>query len=495
MRSSFLALICLTIGATMPAEAQIGPFPHGVDVDKAAEGELVLSPGTLVVGNDTLDADYGTLVVREDRSDPTSRLIHLPVLRVRAANAEDPVPLFSLRGGPGDTNVSQFSSWFFEGRDVVMVGYRGVDGSVRLTAPEISESFTAGGDPLDRESIARLRRASLTAFRRLESEGIHMDSYTILDVAEDIDDARRALGYDQINLWGHSYGCHVAHIYGLSHPDNVNRTFISGSTGPDAMALWEPRVIARVLREYREIWNRDPALSKRAPDLLETMRLALASLPVTWEGLTVDPGKVRLMTFLHLYNNGSAAQVFDAYVSAGEGDYAGLAYLSMTFDQIIGKVVIWGDNFSKLYSSSDVYSRLAHIAEDPDPDSVIGSPGATLFMHPPEHDGWPIRTIPESFRTDVSPVETLVLNGGLDVSSPLEYARQNLMPRLARGHLIVLNTMGHNDLYNLQEDAYRHTLARWLTEGVVDTSRFIDVPVDLTARPTFGDLARKMLGQ
>jgi hypothetical protein len=95
----------------------------------------------------------------------------------------------------------------------------------------------------------------------------------------------------------------------------------------------------------------------------------------------------------------------------------------------------------------------------------------------------------------VSPVETLVLNGGLDVSSPLEYTRRNRLPRLARGRLIVLDTMGHNDLYNLQEDAYRHTLERWLKEGVVDTSRFADVPVDLAARPRLGDLARRMFGQ
>ncbi len=36
-------------------------------------------------------------------------------------------------------------------------------------------------------------------YRRLESEGVHMDSYTMVDVAEDMDAARRALGYDRID--------------------------------------------------------------------------------------------------------------------------------------------------------------------------------------------------------------------------------------------------------------------------------------------------------
>jgi pimeloyl-ACP methyl ester carboxylesterase len=475
---------------------QIGPFPEGDNIDEATEGELILSPGTLVVGSQTLAADYGTLVVKEDRSNPASRLIRLPVLRVRAAKREDPLPLFSLRGGPGDTNIARFSPWFFEGRDVVMVGYRGVDGSVSLDAPEVADAITSTGDPLSRESIARLGKAMLAAFRRLESEGISLDNYTMVDVAEDIDDARRALGYDCINLWGHSYGCHVAHIYGLCHPEHINRTFISGSTGPNALALWEPEAIAHVLRRYAEIWEGNPHLVKRAPDLLDTMRTVLSTLPITWNGVTIDPGKVRMMTFLQLYNNGTAAQVFDAYVSAYEGDYAGLAFLSTTYDQVMGGLLNWGDTFSKIYSSSDVYSRLAHTIDNPNPDTVIGLPLSMWLMQAPKYGGWPIRKIPESYRMNSSSVETLILNGGLDISSPLGYARRNLLPRLSRGHLIVLETMGHHDLYNLQEDAYRHMLKVWLTEGVVDTSRFIDdAPIDLIAKPKLGDLARLMREQ
>lgn len=214
----------------MSLVAQIGPFPAGSAIDRAAEGELILLPGTLIVDKDTLAEDYGTLVVKEDRSNPASRLIRLPVLRVRASQRADPFPLFSLRGGPGDLNIARFSPWFFEGRDVVMVGYRGVDGSVSLAAPEVTEALKSEGDPLKQEFIARLGHAMLIAIRRLESEGLHMDSYTMVDVAEDMDAVRRALGYDRINLWGHSYGCHVAHIYGLIHPERVNRTFISGSS-------------------------------------------------------------------------------------------------------------------------------------------------------------------------------------------------------------------------------------------------------------------------
>jgi hypothetical protein len=41
-----------------------------------------------------------------------------------------------LTGGPGHSNVDfQFASRYTDDRDFVLVGYRGVDGSVRLDCP------------------------------------------------------------------------------------------------------------------------------------------------------------------------------------------------------------------------------------------------------------------------------------------------------------------------------------------------------------------------
>ena len=50
-------------------------------------------------------ADCGTLVVPENRADPHSRLIALPVTRIRARSAHPAEPIFRLEGGPGITNM------------------------------------------------------------------------------------------------------------------------------------------------------------------------------------------------------------------------------------------------------------------------------------------------------------------------------------------------------------------------------------------------------
>ena len=102
----------------------------------------------------------------ENRADPQSRLIALPVTRIRARSAHPAEPIFRLEGGPGLTNM-QFpkASRYAADHDVVLVGYRGVDGSVRLDCPEVESALAHSTDFLGEKSfrayadgVPRLRR-------------------------------------------------------------------------------------------------------------------------------------------------------------------------------------------------------------------------------------------------------------------------------------------------------------------------------------------------
>ena len=103
----------------------------------AHAGQLVLHPCTYATEEGGYAADCGTLVVPENRHDSHSRLIALPVKRIRALSAHPGEPVFRLQGGPGLTNMDFPDASRFAGdRDVVLVGYRGVDGSSVLDCPE-----------------------------------------------------------------------------------------------------------------------------------------------------------------------------------------------------------------------------------------------------------------------------------------------------------------------------------------------------------------------
>jgi len=99
-RTIWIACITIAIVATLLLASCGGTeevLPAG-----AQAGDLVdLEPCTYEAGDVEYPADCGTLVVPENRSEPTSRLIALPVTRIHASSENPMEPIFWLAGGPG----------------------------------------------------------------------------------------------------------------------------------------------------------------------------------------------------------------------------------------------------------------------------------------------------------------------------------------------------------------------------------------------------------
>src|SRR4051812_13518337 len=155
---SLIALIVLGLGylrfGTGDAAVSV---PHG-----ARAGQLTLTPCTYATEKGRSQADCGTLVVPENRTNPHSRLIALPVTRIRARSAHPAEPIFRLQGGPGLTNMDFPEASRFTGHhDFVLVGYRGVDGSSVLNCPEVTSALKHSADFLGQASF----RAYAAGFR------------------------------------------------------------------------------------------------------------------------------------------------------------------------------------------------------------------------------------------------------------------------------------------------------------------------------------------
>ena len=105
-RNSLLALFFITF-LTLFLAACAGDEEIPITVpDGAQAGDLVdLESCTYERGGVEFAADCSTLVVPENRSDPNSRLIALPVIRVQSTADNPTAPIFWLAGGPGSTNM------------------------------------------------------------------------------------------------------------------------------------------------------------------------------------------------------------------------------------------------------------------------------------------------------------------------------------------------------------------------------------------------------
>lgn len=112
--------------------------------DGAAAGDLVLEPCTYPTEDGDYDADCGTLVVSENPADATSRLLALPVIRVRARSDHPTEPIFFLEGGPGFTNLDfDMASRFADDHDVSSSGTAASTGRFGSTAPRSSRRSAA----------------------------------------------------------------------------------------------------------------------------------------------------------------------------------------------------------------------------------------------------------------------------------------------------------------------------------------------------------------
>src|SRR4051794_34604201 len=101
-----VALSLVALAAAGLLYLRFAPDSHPVRVPSGARaGQLTLKPCTYTTERGSYAADCGTLVVRENRHDPRSRLIALPVTRIKARSTHPGTPVFRLQGGPGLSNM------------------------------------------------------------------------------------------------------------------------------------------------------------------------------------------------------------------------------------------------------------------------------------------------------------------------------------------------------------------------------------------------------
>jgi pimeloyl-ACP methyl ester carboxylesterase len=216
-----------------------------------AEYSTIADDGTLEEKSGEFKADFGTIEVPENRRDPDKRTIRLPIIRIRATGEEPAEPIFWFAGGPGQSNMETFRyDYFIPNRDHVMVGYRGVDGSVSLACKEVVGVLEDAKDVLTDETIARVGDAYAACANRHERNGVDIDGYTTLDVVEDVEAARKALGYEKIDIVAESYGTRLAYLYGVRYPGSINRTAMIGANPPGDM-VWDPPEVGRVDQTLR----------------------------------------------------------------------------------------------------------------------------------------------------------------------------------------------------------------------------------------------------
>ena len=94
-----------------------------------------------------------------------------------------------------------------------------------------------------------------------------------------------------------------------------------------------------------------------------------------------------------------------------------------------------------------------------------------------------------------SEVQSLLVSGTVDLSTPAQLATTELLPSLPHGRQVVLSEFGHTaDLWKLNPRATERLLTSFFDTGVADSSLFTYAAMDFRAAPRLPTLAKLLLG-
>ncbi|MDK7146705.1 alpha/beta fold hydrolase [Corynebacterium kroppenstedtii] len=248
-RAIVTTIIAAALTLSTPGLAQAGPYPHPTPQDSATPPTTSSDttkpqenpaahkaewgpcpPGSMTVER----AQCATITVPKDYNNPNVGTIELTMSKIPAKGSKKGTIAGNI-GGPGLDALAMFTDKapqnksaghiqmptdVLEHYDLVAVEPRGLTFGTPLDCDEgLLESLVPGGGNLYR------------ACQRTQPG--YVDTITTENTARDLEEARKALGEDKLNLYGVSYGGLLMATYATLFPEHTNKMVLDSSMSPN----------------------------------------------------------------------------------------------------------------------------------------------------------------------------------------------------------------------------------------------------------------------
>jgi len=217
--------------------------------------------------------ECGYVTVPEQRANSGGPTLRLPVAISRATGDNPhPDPLFLAQGGPGGDAFGVFAfvpEAFGRQRDIVIFNQRGTlyaEPSLVCTELFDARDTTLALPP---KEAAKLEMDFYAQCRqRLQADGVNLSAFNSLENAADVDAIRQALGYEDINFYGVSYGTLLGLHLMQHYPDHLRAVILDGVVPPQLNFIpLIPQVTERIFSEMFETCANNESCRANFPDL------------------------------------------------------------------------------------------------------------------------------------------------------------------------------------------------------------------------------------
>ncbi len=452
------------------------PATLGAQATQSQPATISLAPCQI----EGVAARCGTHRVFENRSAGRGRMLPLKVIVIPARRPDPAIgPIFYVAGGPGET-ASELISLFEnaperEGMDIVLIDQRGTGeghflGCRSPGSDDNLEGYLKG--PFDLPTVRACRDELARRF--------DLSQYHTLASVEDLDEVRRVLGYERVNIVAGSFGTYTAQQYIRRHGAHVRTAYLlSPVLLTNRTPLYMARDGQRALNLVFDQCARDPACHGAYPRLRENFASVLARVqqgPVTTFARHPDTGarsEIRLdeaafvdALRVFLYRSASARQIPLLIEQAAAGDFSRFADVAVRSARGFYGAVRSGVAFA--VTCNEFVNRIR-------PDEVAAA-GRGSFLGTWRIDKqraacaiWPATDLPadylSSFRSDVP---TLIVGGDSDPVTPPSWAEE-LGRILPNSIAVIVPQAGHTE-ENDCVFAIRHAFFRSASAQGLDTS-------------------------
>jgi pimeloyl-ACP methyl ester carboxylesterase len=374
-----------------------------------------------------------------------------------------------------------------------MVGYRGAEGSVVLTCPEVNHlvKVHAGNGLFSEQARSEYVAAVKQCAATLQKAGHDLSGYTIPGVIADMETVRKALGYQQINLFSESYGTRVAQLYAYLHPESLHRLVLVGVNTPGHF-IWDPAVFDKMIGHISELCAQDASCKSRTSDFAQAMYTVNHHMPKRWLFFNIDADTVRMATQYMFMSSPSMPPILDAYLAAAQGDPSGLAMVSWIFPMMLPEDdPIYGDQLNKGETVDlEKYGGNESVSLG---NSIMGAPLSEWIW--PMAKEWPVGLIPKKLREfQESDVQMLLVNGTVDFSTP-PTALDEAKPYYHKAQTVLLPEFSHvGDEYTIQPAAFERLITSYYDTGVGDPSLYVYQPLSFQPSISLTLIAKLVVG-